>query len=182
MAKNKKNKVLIWPWVTVVAVGGVIIIWGLSWFLICKLIPEPSNSSTSSSYWTERGTFGDMFGAVNSLFSGLAFAGVIIAILLQRKELELQREELELTRGEFKKQTEEFEKQNDNLNIQRFENTFFKMLDLLNEIVSNIDHRDGQGKKHLELLEKFGNLPECLECNIVMMILLNLDKFLRKKK
>lgn len=42
----------------------------------------------------ERGQFGDMFGAVNSLFSGLAFAGVIYAVLLQREELKLQREEL----------------------------------------------------------------------------------------
>lgn len=33
--------------------------------------------------WTDRGTFGDMFGAVNTLFSGLAFAGVIYAIFLQ---------------------------------------------------------------------------------------------------
>lgn len=53
--------------------------------------------------WGERGTFGDMFGAINALFSGLAFAGVIYAIFLQRKELELQREELVLTRKELRK-------------------------------------------------------------------------------
>ena len=53
--------------------------------------------------WDERGTFGDMFGAINALFSGLAFAGVIYAIFLQRKELELQREELVLTREELKR-------------------------------------------------------------------------------
>ena len=53
-----------------------------------------------------RGTFGDMFGAVNTLFSGLAFAGVIYAILLQRKELSLQRKELELTRGELERSAE----------------------------------------------------------------------------
>jgi len=53
--------------------------------------------------WNDRGTFGDMFGAVNALFSGLAFAGVIYAIFLQRKELELQREELILTREELKR-------------------------------------------------------------------------------
>ncbi len=40
------------------------------------------------------GVFGDSFGVLNSLFSGLAFAGVIITILLQRDELRLQREEL----------------------------------------------------------------------------------------
>lgn len=51
--------------------------------------------------WSDRGTFGDMFGAINTLFSGLAFAGIIIAIFLQSKELELQRKELELTRAEL---------------------------------------------------------------------------------
>lgn len=48
--------------------------------------------------WAERGQFGDVFGAVNALFSGLAFAGLIFAILLQREDLELQRQELTLTR------------------------------------------------------------------------------------
>ncbi|MEM7602430.1 MAG: hypothetical protein AAF357_13555 [Verrucomicrobiota bacterium] len=44
--------------------------------------------------WEQRGQFGDMFGGLNALFSGLAFAGVVYAILLQRKELALQREEM----------------------------------------------------------------------------------------
>lgn len=44
--------------------------------------------------WALRGQFGDMFGAVNALFSGLAFAGVIIAVFLQKDELALQRREL----------------------------------------------------------------------------------------
>lgn len=30
--------------------------------------------------WSERGQIGDMFGAVNTLFSGLAFAGVIVVV------------------------------------------------------------------------------------------------------
>ena len=42
--------------------------------------------------WEARSQFGEMFGSVNTLFSGLAFAGVIYTILLQRHELELQRE------------------------------------------------------------------------------------------
>ena len=80
----------------------------------------------------ERGTFGDQFGAVNALFSGLAFAGLIYTIILQRhdlklqrRDLRLQREELALTRKEMEEQTAEFEKQNETLKIQRFENTFF---------------------------------------------------------
>lgn len=39
-------------------------------------------------------SFGDSFGVLTSLFSGLAFAGMIITILLQKDELQLQREEL----------------------------------------------------------------------------------------
>ncbi len=51
--------------------------------------------------WTSRGQFGDLFGSVNGLFSGLAFAGLIYTIMLQREELGLQRNELELTRTEL---------------------------------------------------------------------------------
>lgn len=92
-----------------------------------------------------RGTFGDQFGAVNALFSGLAFAGLIYTIILQRrdlalqrKDLALQRKELELTRDELKNQTEQQEEQNKILRIQRFENTFFQMLAQFQEIVNNI--------------------------------------------
>jgi hypothetical protein len=53
--------------------------------------------------WPTRGQFGDVFGAANSLFSGLAFAGLIYTVLLQREELALQRKELELTRQELKR-------------------------------------------------------------------------------
>lgn len=47
------------------------------------------------------GVFGDSFGLLTSLFSGLAFAGIIITILLQREELKHQREELKLQREEI---------------------------------------------------------------------------------
>lgn len=73
--------------------AGIIVItfWSLSWLLL------------GDRSFEERGTFGDMFGAVNALFSGFAFLGVIYAILLQRTELSLQRTELSLTRQELQK-------------------------------------------------------------------------------
>jgi hypothetical protein len=49
------------------------------------------------------GTFGDMFGMVNSLFSGLAFLGLIHTIRLQMHQIALQREDLELTRIELER-------------------------------------------------------------------------------
>ncbi len=51
--------------------------------------------------WPTRGQFGDLFGSVNALFSGLAFAGLVYVILLQREDLGLQREELRLQRKEM---------------------------------------------------------------------------------
>jgi hypothetical protein len=47
----------------------------------------------------ERGFFGDMFGALNTAFSGLAFAALAYTLNLQRKELALQRQELAETRA-----------------------------------------------------------------------------------
>ena len=75
----------------------------------------------------------------NALFSGLAFWGVIYAILLQKSELALQREELELTRGEVRGQKEQLEAQNRTLKQQRFENTFFSLMNLFNNIVDSIE-------------------------------------------
>lgn len=97
--------------------------------------------ASSFSTWGDRGTFGDMFGAVNTFFAGLAFAGIIFAIILQAKELELQREELGLTRNELKGQKEQLKNQNETLQLQNFENTFFQMLRLHNEIVTGIEER-----------------------------------------
>ncbi len=51
--------------------------------------------------WAERGQFGDLFGSVNALFSGLAFVALIYTIHLQRQELALQRTELKLQREEM---------------------------------------------------------------------------------
>jgi len=53
-----------------------------------------------------RGQFGDLFGAVNALFTGLAFAALIYTVILQRNELGLQREELRLSREELRRSVE----------------------------------------------------------------------------
>jgi hypothetical protein len=49
------------------------------------------------------GVFGDSFGALTALFSGLAFGGMIVTILLQSKELKLQRYEIRKSREEFRR-------------------------------------------------------------------------------
>lgn len=90
--------------------------------------------------WQTRGTFGDSFGALNALFSGLAFAGLIVTLIMQKEELGMQREELNDAKHELHQQSLEFEKQNKTLNLQRFENTFFNMLNLQETITRNLHY------------------------------------------
>lgn len=52
------------------------------------------------------GEFCDLFGSVNALFTGLAFAGLLFTINIQREELTLQRQELQLTREELRAASE----------------------------------------------------------------------------
>lgn len=107
----------------------ILSIWGLSGFLLYGM--------------PDRGTFGDMFGAVNSLFSGLAFAAIIYTVALQRDELSLQRKELELTRGELQGQKKALEAQSEQMRLQSFEGTFFQMLKLHNDLLDSIDINAG---------------------------------------
>ncbi len=58
----------------------------------------------------DSGAFGDSFGALNSLFSGLALLGVLYTVILQKRELSLQREELRKSVDAQKEQVSELKK------------------------------------------------------------------------
>jgi len=99
-----------------------------------------------------RGEFGDMFGAVNALFSGLAFAGLIFTIHVQRKELSLQREELRLQREEqaasrevMSQQEQALASQAQTLAVQRFETTLSALLASFSATVAGLQFEDRQG-------------------------------------
>ena len=92
-----------------------------------------------------RGTFGDMFGAVNAVFSGLAFCGVVYAILLQRADIKLTRADLKLTRADLKLTRDELvgqkialEDQANALSKQSFENSFFSRIENLRSVIAEI--------------------------------------------
>lgn len=78
-----------------------------------------------------RGVFGDSWGGVNAIISAFAFAGVIVTLFLQNRDLNLQRKEMA-------RQREEFEKENETLKYQRFENLFYNMLNLQQQIVDGL--------------------------------------------
>jgi len=61
------------------------------------------------------------FVIIGTLFTGLAFAFLVYTARMQKDELELQRKELKDTRAEF-------EQQNNTMKRQRFESSFFNLL------------------------------------------------------
>ena len=122
-------------WPLILLSVGVVGLFALSWWWL-STIGDP----------TIQGQFGDQFGAVNALFSGLAFAGLIFTIILQKKELALQREELSDTRKELEGQKQQMMQQNMTLRIQRFENTFFHMMELQQQIVNDLFAKENENK------------------------------------
>ena len=86
-----------------------------------------------------------MFGAVNALFSGLAFAFLIYTIWLQPEELRLQREELKMQREALELQADELKRQADEMG---------KTVSLQRETLGvEITYIDTLGNKETQLLK-----------------------------
>ncbi len=98
---NRKAKERL-PYLLMAGVAFIFVL--VMWWIFGMRLPEGMSGDNQA-----RGTFGDQFGAVNALFSGLAFAGVILAIWMQSRELALQRQQLKLTYREMKNQRAEME-------------------------------------------------------------------------
>lgn len=77
--------------------GAVVIAWLVAFVAVYFAIAD----------WEHRGQFGDMFGALNVLFSGFAFAALYFTISLQQKQLRQQDEQIQLQREELRLQREE---------------------------------------------------------------------------
>lgn len=101
--------------------AAVFALWWKGWDLIDKSI-NPSSSDIENI--AARGQFGDKFGAINALFAGFAFAGIIFTIFLQNREIHQSKRMLE--------------EQLKDSNKQRFDSTFFKLISLHNEITKNL--------------------------------------------
>ena len=161
---DDSKKIRWWPWLLF---PGVMILWGISIVLLPEWFSTPA----------ERGEFGDSFGGVNALFSGLAFAGVIWAILLQREELALQRKELANTRGEMKEQKRAIQKES-------FERSFFQFLEILDTKYNSMEYKIHSDKIY-KGTEAFGhavleNQPFkiCYYMNPYFSLLLKLLRFI----
>ena len=75
------TKARIWILAGLCIIAGLL--WSANWYFVSKFVSDE-----------KQGQFGDMFGAVNALFTALAFAGLIYTVLLQRDQLALQQQEI----------------------------------------------------------------------------------------
>ncbi len=85
----------------IATLAAVLLLWLSTWAAALYFLPG----------WGERGQFGDLFGSVNALFSGLAFAGLLITVRLQQQQLSTQQEELRLQREEMASSRKELARQ-----------------------------------------------------------------------
>lgn len=117
--------------------------------------------------WSIASNFGESFGAANSLFSGLALAGIVCTLLLQKKALEEQRAQF------LKADEESLRTQSDRAKTHEM---LYKQVEALNRAVEihaiqlYIQHLEQQIKhthdKQPLLTEKercFGKLKKLLE-------------------
>ncbi len=109
MEQTKTNEKGKWDLVPFLFAGAAV----LAMWIITYFILKGFNGDL-----VEFGQFGDSYGALNTLYSGLAFAGIIATIFMQRKELKYQREELELTRKELTKSAQAQDLSQQALNLQ----------------------------------------------------------------
>lgn len=120
-----------YPWIWLASSAVVIAIWGG-----LAIVADMQGDD-------KRGTFGDMFGASTSLFTGLAFVGLIITIVLQMKELRLQRFELRDTREVLESQKAQMEAQAITLHRQAADANFFRLLEMFRHMAQNMRHPGG---------------------------------------
>jgi hypothetical protein len=123
----------------------VVIIWALSGLFIIYAMDN----------WSDRGTFGDLFGAVNGLFSGLAFAGLIYTIVLQKRDLQMQRDEIRMNRTELKKSAKAQVKSEKALTEQVEQMKITSKLNALNTIINYYNLQISSQSTSPEALIKF---------------------------
>ncbi len=79
----------------------------------------------------DRAAFGELFGGINTLFAGLAFAALTYTLILQQRALSLQRAQL------FDQQ-KELTQQNDRQSRQAFESMLVQLLGFHHELVKDV--------------------------------------------
>ncbi|MFA6020154.1 MAG: putative phage abortive infection protein [Rhodospirillales bacterium] len=110
------------------------------------------------------GPWGDFVGGtLNPILASATILALLYTIYLQRQANDLQKEELVLSRNEATRSANALEGQIEALKKQNFEATFFKMLEMHNDILNSIDivvYHMTRGDELLRGRDCFVSLPE----------------------
>lgn len=100
-------------------ISGVVLALWLSWVFQSIFVDKLGLPAV-----VERGQWGDTFGALNALFAAVGFIAVLITLRFQQRQIQDARQEQERLTKEDREERHK----------QRFESSFFQLLDLLREI------------------------------------------------
>lgn len=143
-------------------------------FLPSAMIPETLKPNDFNKIGERFGTYGDAYGSLNTLFSGFAFAILIISLFMQRQELKEQRKELAAQREEISKSNDIAESQRKiteqqslvisqqllDSKVQAFYQLFFKYIDEKGKQLDSLKyHPNSDTSGHL-LVHSFRTLFE----------------------
>lgn len=124
-------------------------------WIVCFFVPE-------------KGTFGDCFGALNAVFAGCAFAGLIVTIRQQSADLQATREEMRTSNIESAKKTLEdsmfsYLSRMDKCLPENHENKLSQIHELLSKIKKLYqDNSIKEGELEKELWEPINSLRSLL--------------------
>lgn len=120
-------------WILLVAVVAIVVVLSLYFSNFNGLL------STKDSVW---GTFGDFIGGtLNPILSFLALMALLLTIVLQNKELEATRKELERSATAHENSQNIMDKQYEALKQQKFEATFFSLLEQHNQLLQKLSDK-----------------------------------------
>ena len=143
---QKEENPYCYAWFVAIIFISLILIYGV--IFIGQLKPENK---------ADLGVLGDYIGGVlNPIISFIALLFLIKTFTTQKEAFELQKEELELTREELKKQNETME-------FQRFETTFFNLLEWINNQFSDIKSNDFNEQKAKSLASSIEIIFELID-------------------
>ena len=76
------------------------IVFGILW----RVFGDSNLSNDQADSWISAGTFGDMFGCLTCLFTGISVAGIIVTLQQQKQALHVQQDELHALKTQAEKQ------------------------------------------------------------------------------
>lgn len=104
----------------------IIAVWMLTWWGFHCVYNHDKLST-----WITPNEFGDMFGALTCLFSGIAIAGVIAMLRQQHEEMKETRDEFAAQTEQFEAQTKQFQEQIELARQAQLRDDFYRRLELL---------------------------------------------------